>query len=70
MLRIVHDELPELFQFVFTCYKSSSHLSFEDFLISSDERAQQGDPSDRSFLCNITETSHVDEVRIKHLVHG
>ena len=36
--------VPELYPFISTCYSSSSHLCFGEFLISSDEGAQQGDP--------------------------
>ena len=35
ILRNVYDELPELFQFISTCYDSASHLCFGEFLISS-----------------------------------
>ena len=51
ILRTVHDELPELFPFITTCYNSSSHLCFGDFLISSDEGAQQGDPLGPLVFC-------------------
>src|SRR5664279_749776 len=42
MLRVVSDELPELFHF--NMYSSASHLCFGDFVISSEEGVQQGYP--------------------------
>ena len=51
ILQTVHDELPELFPFIRTCYNSASHLCFGDFLISSDEGAQQGDPLGPLVFC-------------------
>ena len=51
ILRTVYDELPELFQFISTCYDSASHLCFSEFLISSDEGAQQGDPLGPLIFC-------------------
>jgi hypothetical protein len=51
MLRTVLEELPELYQFISTCYSSSSHLCFGEFLISSDEGAQQGDPLGPLLFC-------------------
>ena len=44
ILRTVHVELPKFFPSITTCYDSASHLCFGDFLIRSDEGAQQGDP--------------------------
>ena len=51
MIRIKHDILPGLFQFVSTCYSSSSHLCFGNFLISSEEGVQQGDPLGPLLFC-------------------
>ena len=51
LLHTVYDELPELYSFVSTCYSNSSHLCFGDFLISSDEGAQQGDPLGPLLFC-------------------
>ena len=71
MLRIIHEELPELYPFISTCYSSTTLLCFDDYLIKSEEGAQQGDPlGPLLFLCNITEISQVLEIRIKLLVHG
>jgi hypothetical protein len=44
MLLLVHDELPELYAFVYMCYASSSLLDFGAHLLQSDEGFQQGDP--------------------------
>ena len=51
MIRTIHDIIPELFQFVSTCYSSSSHLCFGNFLISSEEGVQQGDPLGPLLFC-------------------
>ena len=51
VLRSVYDELPELYSFVSTCYSSYSHLCLGDFLIRSDEGAQQGDPLGPLLFC-------------------
>ena len=51
ILQTIYDELPELFPFISTCYDSASHLCFGDFLISSDEGAQQGDPLGPLIFC-------------------
>ena len=51
MLRVVSDELPELFNYISTCYSSASHLCFGDFLISSEEGVQQGDPLGPLLFC-------------------
>jgi hypothetical protein len=44
ILQTMRDDLPELFPFISTCYSEGSHLSFGDFIIESEEGAQQGDP--------------------------
>ena len=44
ILQTVCCELPELFPFIKSCYDSASHLCFGEFLVSSDEGVQQGDP--------------------------
>ena len=44
ILETVRRDLPELFNFVETCYGRSSHLIFGEYLLSSDEGVQQGDP--------------------------
>ena len=51
LLHTIYDELPELYPFVSTCYSSSSHLCFGEFLISSEEGAQQGDPLGPLLFC-------------------
>jgi Reverse transcriptase (RNA-dependent DNA polymerase) len=50
VIRTIHDMLPELFQFVSTCYSSSSHICFGNFLISSEEGVQQGIRSGRYYF--------------------
>ena len=71
-LRTVHDELPELFQFISTCYDSASHLCFGEFLISSGEGAQQGDPllavRSTDILCVLIEVSQIIKIRTEYLV--
>ena len=51
ILRTFREELPELYPFISTCYSSSSHLCFDEFLISSEEGAQQGDPLGPLLFC-------------------
>ena len=51
ILRTLREELPELYPFISTCYSSSSHLCFDEFLITSDEGAQQGDPLGPLLFC-------------------
>jgi len=51
LLRTIHDDLPELLPFITTCYGSSSHLCFGQFLISSEEGVQQGDPLGPLIFC-------------------
>jgi len=54
MLQIVHDQLPELYRFVYLCYSKSSHLRFGDTVLTSDERAQQGDHLGPMLYCMAT----------------
>jgi len=51
MLRIVHDEMPELYAFVHMCYASSSLLCFGEHSLTSDEGFQQGDPLGPLLFC-------------------
>ena len=51
ILHTLRQELPELYPFISTCYSSSPHLCFGEFLISSDEGAQQGDPLGPLLFC-------------------
>ena len=51
ILRVINEELPELYPFVSTCYSSTTHLIFGDFVIDSDEGAQQGDPLGPLLFC-------------------
>ena len=49
-------ELPELYPFISTCYISSSHLYFDEFLINSEEGAQQSDPlQDPLLFCAVAQ---------------
>ena len=71
ILRTVYDELPELFQFISTCYDSTSHLCFGEFLISSDEGAQQGDPLGPLIFCaSSLKLAKSLKIRTEYLVHG
>jgi Reverse transcriptase (RNA-dependent DNA polymerase) len=44
ILHCVAELFPELYAFVSVCYSDSAFLCFGDFLLMSDEGAQQGDP--------------------------
>jgi hypothetical protein len=51
IFQAVHDELPELYTFIFMCYYNTSFLSFVEHLLLSDEGAQQGDPLGPLMIC-------------------
>ena len=51
MFATVLREMPELYPFVHMCYNSASLLSFGEFLLQSEEGAQQGDPLGRLLFC-------------------
>ena len=51
MLRLVRDELPEMYAFVYMYYASSSLLDFGAHLLLSDEGFQQGDPLGPLLFC-------------------
>jgi len=44
MLSAVREKIPEIYQFCFLSYGSASSLKFGDYVIPSQEGAQQGDP--------------------------
>ena len=54
VLRVVHDELPELYTFVHMCYAGSSLLNFGEHQLRSDEGLQQGDPLAPLLFCAST----------------
>jgi len=51
ILHTFQEVLPELYPFILTCYNSPSHLCFCEFLISSAEEVQQGDPLGPLLFC-------------------
>ncbi len=51
ILQTIYDDLPELFPFISSCYSAGSHLSFGDFILESEEGAQQGDPLGPLVFC-------------------
>jgi hypothetical protein len=51
ILHTFQSDLPELYPFISTCYSSPSHLCFGEFLISSAEGVQQGDPLGPLLFC-------------------
>jgi hypothetical protein len=52
MFQTVHEEIPELYPFVHMCYASASLLTFGEYLLLSDEGAQQGDPLGPLLFCS------------------
>ena len=54
MLRVVYEELPELYTFVHMCYAGSSLLNFGVHQLRSDEGLQQGDPLAPLLFCAST----------------
>jgi len=72
ILPTFQEVLPELYPFILTCYNSPSHLCFGEFLTSSAEGVQQGDPLHGPVvvLCCSSEDGQFDEVTAKSLVHG
>ena len=50
----VRQELPELYAFVYMCYKDTSLLNFGEHLLQSDEGVQQGDPLGPLLYCAST----------------
>jgi len=44
LIQTVHDDLPELYPFIYACYSDSAVLLFGETVLSSSEGAQQGDP--------------------------
>jgi hypothetical protein len=51
MLAVIHDELPELFAFIDSCYSEQSFLRFGQYTLLSDEGPQQGDPLGPLLFC-------------------
>jgi len=51
ILHTFQEVLPELYPFILTCYNSPSDLCFGEFLISSAEGVQQGDPLGPLLFC-------------------
>jgi len=51
MFESIRELVPELYPFVHLCYSQASHLSFGEFLLTSDEGAQQGDPLGPLLFC-------------------
>ena len=51
MLTVIHDELPELFPFIDSCYSSQSFLRCGQYILLSDEGPQQGDPLGPLLFC-------------------
>jgi hypothetical protein len=51
MLSVIHDELPELFPFIDSCYAGRSFLQFGQYTLMSDEGPQQGDPLGPLLFC-------------------
>jgi hypothetical protein len=52
MFQTVNEEIPELYPFVHMCYASASLLAFGEYLLLSDEGAQQGDPLGPLLFCS------------------
>jgi len=52
MFDSVHEQMPELYPFVYMCYSTASLLSFGEHLLQSDEGAQQGDPIGPLLFCS------------------
>ena len=44
LLQLVHENLPEIYNFVHQCYEEDSNLFFGDDTLNSSEGVQQGDP--------------------------
>ena len=71
MFATVLREMPELYPFVHMCYSNASLLSFGEFLLQSEECAQQGDPlGPPPLLCFYYGSSEKHDVRAEHLVYG
>ena len=51
MLAVIHEELPELFSFIDSCY-SGSFLRFGQFTLHSEEGCLQGDPLGPLLFCH------------------
>ena len=51
MLSTVHRDLPELYDFVNSCYSNPSFLRFGPYTLLSDEGCQQGDPLGPLLFC-------------------
>lgn len=51
MLNVIHNELPELYPFIDSCYSDPSFLRFGQYTIISDEGPQQGDPLGPLLFC-------------------
>ena len=51
ILSLVLQYVPELYPFVFQCYRHATTLSFGDFIIESVEGVQQGDPLGPLLFC-------------------
>lgn len=44
VLQLVHDNIPEIYSFIYQCYEEDSNLFFGENMINSSEGVQQGDP--------------------------
>jgi hypothetical protein len=55
VLEAALERVPALFPFIVQCYTSPSHLLFGDFVISSEEGVQQGDPLGPVLYCLVTQ---------------
>ena len=51
VFKAINELLPELYPFVHMCYANASLLNFGEFLLMSDEGAQQGDPLGPLMFC-------------------
>jgi hypothetical protein len=52
MLAVIHEEMPELFPFIYSCYSGQSFLRFGQYTLLSDEGTQQGDPLGPLLFCS------------------
>ena len=44
VLQLVHDNITEIYSFIYQCYEEDSNLFFGENMINSSEGVQQGDP--------------------------